>query len=146
MNQEFICRIVLESPNEGVDFSLQEGGGNNYKIVQKQRSDGANLVFECIVRVKQGKDDAPDFLGKQVHGATGDRFIYIDIGKSAGQWDSEWTRRLKVPLRGIGWDTVNILLNEESFVLQAQVPGKGSDGTPNCATVKPFKGWKLENK
>jgi len=29
-------------------------------------------------------------------------------------------------------------------VLQTSVPGKGKDGTPNCATVKPFAGWMVK--
>ena len=36
-----------------------------------------------------------------VQGKAGERFVYLDIGRAAGQHDTEWSRRLKVPLRGI---------------------------------------------
>jgi hypothetical protein len=70
-----------------------------------------------------------------------ERFVYIDIGTCAGQIDSCWSRRLKVPLRGITMDMV-----EAGAILEARIPGTGKDGGPNCATVKPFDGWKLSRK
>ena len=38
MEQELNFRIILESAPAGVDFGLQKGGGNDYEVVQKQRS------------------------------------------------------------------------------------------------------------
>ena len=36
--------------------------------------------------------------------------------------------------------------NEKSIrIFETRVPGTGRDGGPNCATVKPFAGWKSKN-
>src|SRR5262245_30927176 len=133
---EVRLRLVLERPPAGVDFGLQEGKGNGYKTVQKQRSKGGDLTFNFTMAVKD-KDGAPNFLGPFAQGPPTDRFIYIDIGEYAGQKDCPWSRRLKVPLGGITWQTI-----ENGPVFEARVPGTGKDGGPNCATVKPFGGWK----
>lgn len=57
---------------------------------------------------------------------------------------SVFGRRLKVPLYVITWELINELSANPGSVLQASVPGKGKDGTPNCATVKPFAGWNVK--
>ena len=33
---------------------------------------------------------------------------------------------------------------ESNLIIETHVPGTGKDGTPNCATVKPFAGWKVK--
>src|SRR5690349_16507345 len=102
MEREVTLRILLEKPPKGVDFGLHKGRGDAYEPVQRQRSKGGDLQFEFSVRVKEGRNDAePSLLGPFVQGKAGDRFVYIDIGTMAGQADTCWTRRLKIPLRGI---------------------------------------------
>jgi hypothetical protein len=145
METELTLRIVLEKPPAGVDFGLQKGSGNNYETIQKQRSEANDLYFEFKVRIKAGKDSMPTFLGSFVQGPPGQRFVYIDIGTCAGQTDTGWSRRLKIPLTGITWDMINQLLADSKIILETRVPGTGRDGGPNCATVKPFSGWKLVN-
>ena len=136
MERELNLLIILEKPPAGVDYGLQQGGGNNYQTVQTQRSKGRDLTFKFPVRVREGKDGQPNFLGPFVHGPTHERFIYIDIGTYAGQIDTGFSRRLKVPLRGITWEMI-----DKAKALETRVPGAAKDGTPNCATVKPFPGW-----
>ena len=75
--------------------------------------------------------------GPFVQGPPRQRFVYIDIGTCAGQADSCWSRRLKIPLVGIA--TIMIVAGG---VLEARVPGTGRDGGPSCATVKDFEGWR----
>jgi hypothetical protein len=137
MDRELTLRITLEKPTAGVDFGLQKGRGNNYETIQTQRSKGKDLLFECSVRVNKSKDSTPNFLGDFVQGPVGERFLYIDIGTYAGQTETCWSRRLKIPLRGITWE----LLDKSESVLETRVPGTGKDGSPACATVKPFAGW-----
>src|SRR5436853_6508000 len=140
MKQELTFRIILESPPAGVDFGLQKGSGSNYEVVQKQRSKTGDLRFEFDSRVKEGKDGLPALLGPFVQRPPQGRFVYLDIGTYAGQADSCWSRRLKVPLRGITWEVVK---QASRGVLETRVPGTGKDGGPTCATVKPFNGWKV---
>jgi hypothetical protein len=128
----------LEKPPKGVDFGLQEGRGKDYQVVQTQRSSGKDLTFEFSVGVKTTSNGAdPILLGPFVQGPPSNRFVYLDIGACAGQMDTPWSRRLKVPLSGITKD-----MTESGAILEARVPGTGKDGGPNCATVKPFGGWK----
>lgn len=141
MEREINLRIVLEQPPPGVDFGLQKGRGSDYETVQKQRSKSGDLHFEFTVRAKAGSGKAaPTLLGPFVQGPPHERFVYLDIGTYAGQADSIWSRRLKIPLRGITWDLIEEV-SDSSAILEARVPGRGRNGGPNCATVKPFDGW-----
>ena len=143
MERELKLRIILEKPPADVDFGLQKGRGNEYEVIQKQRSTAKDLTFEFDVRVKDSpKEDQPTFLGPFVQGPPAERFVYIDIGTCAGQADSCWSRRLKIPLRGITWEIVDRMLADPKSILETRVPGTGKDGGPSCATVKPFEGWK----
>jgi hypothetical protein len=134
---ELKLRIILEQPPKGCDFGLQKGRGSIYEIVQTKRFTGKDLVFEFTVGVKPDGKGPPDLAGPFVQGPSGERFVYIDIGTYAGQADSQWGRRLKVPLSGITTEMI-----QSSAVLEARVPGTARDGGPTCATVKPFAGWK----
>jgi hypothetical protein len=125
-------RIVLLQPPADVDFGLQSGRGSAYETVQKQRSAGSDLAFEFETSVKEG----PDFTGPFVQGPKSERFVYIDIGTYAGQVDTPWSRRLKVPLKGITHAMI-----DARVVLEARIEGTGRDGGPTCATPKPFGGW-----
>jgi Family of unknown function (DUF5990) len=141
---ELTLRVVLQAPPSGVDFGLQLGRGADYRTVQKQRSRGKDLHFEFSVAVTTGrKAAAPDFRGPAVQGPPGQRFVYIDIGTYAGQTDTPWSRRLKIPLIGITSDMIDRQSSTAGTVLETRVPGTGRDGGPASATVKPFDGWKL---
>ena len=138
MGRELKLRIVVEDPPPGVDYALQKGKGSLCDIEQKQRSAGKDLAFEFQPVVKEGVSDAVDALGgPYVQGPRGQRFVYLDIGACAGQADSCWSRRLKVPLAGITTKMISA-----GGVVEARVPGTGRDGGPSCATVKDFDGWK----
>jgi hypothetical protein len=143
METELRLRMVLVAPPAGVDFGVQDGKGNNYTTIQKQRSKGADLSFEFTVTVRDNRDDgSPNFLGPLTQGPAANRFIYIDIGKLAGQSDSCWERRIKVPLSGITWDMIQQVSADRKVVLEARLLGTAKDGGPSCATVRPIQGWK----
>ena len=140
--REVTLRIVLISPPEGVDFGIQEGKGSKYQTLQRQRSKGNDLHFEFKLRVNNSRGDgAPNFVGQLTQGPRDVRFIYIDIGKLAGQSDSCWERRIKVPLSGLAWEMIDRALDDPNVILQARLPGTGKDGGPICATVQPIDGW-----
>jgi hypothetical protein len=140
MENELEFVIILEKPQAGVDYGLQQGGGSNYQTIQTQRSTGRDLRFEFSLRVREGKDGRPNFLGPFAQGPAHERFVYLDIGTYAGQTNTAWSRRLKVPLRGITWEMI-----ESKKVFETRVPGAAKDGSPNCATVKPFAGWTVHD-
>ncbi|MGH9904980.1 MAG: DUF5990 family protein [Pyrinomonadaceae bacterium] len=140
MERELTIRIVVENPPAGVDFGLQKGRGNDYETIQKQRST-EDFHFEFTVRVKQGKDATPTFLGLFTQGPPHQRFVYLDIGTYAGQVDTQWSRRLKIPLTGITWQMADKATNSSS-ALETRIQGTGKDGGPSCGSVKLLD-WKL---
>ena len=144
MEPALTLRIVVEKPPAGVDYGVQSGHGSNYDTVQTVRSRGDDLPFEFSVDVKEeSRRAAPDFRGPFVQGPARARFVYLDIGTSAGQTDAPWSRRLKIPLTGITWDMIDKVSSAPRRVLEARVPGTGRDGGPTCATVKDFDGWTI---
>jgi hypothetical protein len=141
---EVPVHIILQSPPSGVHFGLQKGSGSKYETLQLQRSDSGDLHFDLAVTIRgvRDKDQTPRFGGQFVQGAYPDNFIYIDIGAYAGKEDI-WSRRLKIPLAGITWEVVDQIIANPKLVLETHVPGTAKDGSPACATVKPFAGWKV---
>jgi len=146
MNQELALRVILENPPPGVDFGIQKGSGNNYDTTQKQRSTSKDLIFEFTITVKSAKDSSLNFAGPIVQGKPNDRFLYVDIGTYAGQSDTAWARRLKIPLKGINSAMIDELNGNPNVILETKVTGTGRDGGPNCGTVKPFDGWYIANR
>ena len=145
MDDEVTCRIVLETPPPGVDYGLQKGRGSGFETVQTQRSDGHDLQFEFSAQARTS-GSAADFRGPFIQGPAGGRFVYIDIGTIAGQADTPWSRRLKIPLTGITSHMIRRASGAEGVFLEARVPGTGRDGTPACASVKDFDGWTLRTR
>jgi len=141
MKKEVTLRIVLENPVTGVVYGIQKGKGNNYETMQKQTAGSSDLLFEFPVSVELDKNQKLVFKGPFVQGPPQERFLYIDIGTCAGQLNTPWSRRLKIPIAGISATLISNLSAQD--ILVTRVPGTAKDGGPNCATVKPFAGWEL---
>ena len=146
MPNELKLRVILRSPPSGVDFALQSGHGNKYLVVGRQRSGTGDLKFELAIEVKTVSNPAGsatlDFSGPFVQGKKGERFFYIDIGTYAGQTESQWGRRLKIPLHPMPSRTVEQAMKTDGM-LETSIAGTGKDGGPSCATPKDFLGWDL---
>lgn len=136
-------RIIVVSPIAGVAYGVQEGKGTGYKVSLLQMSTDRDLVFDIQVPVKKLESGQTNFVGPLVQGPPAGRFVYLNIGKLAGQLGSTWDRRLKVPLTGITWAMVEQAVSKMK-VLEARLPGKAKDGGPSCATVQPINGWQVE--
>ena len=145
MTQEISLRIVLVQPPGQVAIGLQKGSGRTYETLQIQKAGIRDLIFTYSVFVKGDRqnDLMPSLSGPFVQGPKDQKFTYLGIGTYAGQIDSVWSRRLKIPLSGINWDFIEQLSRDPRYILEARVPGTGRDGGPSCATVKPFPGWHL---
>jgi hypothetical protein len=146
VQHELTFRVVLGAPPAGIDYGVQVGRGAVYEVSEKQRSTGKDLRFEFAVGLATRRPALPDFRGSVVQGPRGQRFVYLDIGTYAGQADSCWSRRLKIPLTGITRTMLDEALADPRMVLETRVPGTGRDGGPSCATVKPFDGWTLTRR
>ena len=136
----------MQKPPAGVDYAVQIGRGTAYETIGRQRSTGEDLRFEFGVGLGTSRPAAPDFRGRVVQGPRSQRFVYIGIGTFAGQADSCWSRRLKVPLTGVTWTMVDDAFADAEMVLETRVRSSGRDGSPSCATVKPFDRWKLTRR
>ena len=141
---EIPIRVILVDPPPGVAFALQKGRGGEYEAVAVQLSGKANLVFDCTVTQKDGVGSALNFTGPFAQGPKGARFVYIGVGTFAGQKDSCWSRRIKIPLNGISKAMVRDVSAKSGHTLVVRIPGAGRDGTPSCATVRPLDDWKVK--
>lgn len=144
MESEITLGIELVAPPNGVGFCLQKGKN---ELIDYQVSKGKNIRFSLSVRVKQGKLDAPDFLGKFTQGTPKERFIYICVGDYAGQKDATWARRVKIHLSSISWQQVKQVSTGSKCRLVASYQATDKNGGPSCASVPLIGGgWSLETE
>jgi hypothetical protein len=139
MDGQLLFRMIMINPTAGVVYGIQKGKGSQFETIQKQLSEGNDLDFECSIPVKFDENNQPVFSGPFAQGPAGGKFIYIDIGSCAGQANTPWSRRLKIPLK----DITREMLQQPGTILETRVQGSNSkDGSPTCGTTKPFNGWK----
>ena len=111
INMEINLHLILLDPPAGVNFGLQKGSGNDYQTIQVQRSGTDDLHFNFSIQIKgdKQKDALPGFRGPFVQCPRLGNFFYVDIGTYAGESESVWGRRLKVPLSDITWEMIDEL-------------------------------------
>lgn len=144
--RDIVVRIVLVSPPVGVDYGIQRGSGSDYEtlFVQRPTNPRAQIVFDVPITVTETRPDGPPaFSGTLVQGTPKERFVYVDVGKYAGQRNTTVARRMKVPLTGIPW-----LLIEQAAktgrAIETRIPGTAKDGGPTAAnTAKLQTAWAL---
>src|SRR6266550_6566994 len=128
---ELALRITVLHPPPGVTFRVQRGKS---ELVEPDRVDNDAISFEFTVRLgarERGK--SPNFLGPFAQGTPSSRFVYVNSGTYAGQKDTLWSRRAKIPLAGISW---SLIQKSRGGVLETKIEGTGSDGGPVCASVR----------
>ena len=136
--QEIPLRITLMRPPSGVVFCLQRGRAD---LVSPTEAAGEQVSFDFALRVHGDRNAGPPNLrGAFAQGPPATRFVYVNSGTSAGQEDSCWTRRAKVPLAGITWELIEQAISNPGTVLEARIPGTAKDGGPVCASVPLLEG------
>jgi hypothetical protein len=144
MEYDLPIRLVLVEPPSGVDFGIQRGSGSHYDTLFVQQAKKGDVTFDFSLTVADNrKDGLPNFKGSFAQGPAASRFIYIDVGTYAGQKNTQWSRRMKVPLQGITWALIKLVTTQPENKLLARIPGTGRDGGPNCATVKLLGHWQV---
>ena len=144
MDSEVPIRLILVDPPAGVDFGVQRGRGREFETLFVQQRGRGDISFDFTLPVSDTrKDGQPNYLGDFAQGPPAGRFIYIDVGTYAGQQDTPWSRRMKVPLQGITWDLIRKTISKHGHRLAARIPGTGKDGGPSCATVRLLGGWEI---
>jgi hypothetical protein len=102
------------------------------------------IAFEFGVRLgEQVPGEPPNFLGPFAQGPRGGRFVYVNSGQRAGQNESGWERRAKVPLGGLSWALLRSAQRKRGAVVEARIDGGGRDGGPACGTVALVGSWRV---
>ena len=144
MKSEVHIRLVLVDPPAGVDFGIQRGAGTDYESVLVQQRTRGDVSFDfSLTVVDNQKDGSPNFQGPFAQGPRAGRFVYVDVGTYAGQKNTRWSRRMKVPLQGVTWQLIRKAMSKSGSKLSARIPGTGKDGGPNCATVQLIGEWEV---
>lgn len=121
-------RITLIKPPPGVAFCLED---RKHLHTAHQLSTGDDLTFELFIDL----DEDGGIHGPFSMGPPAKRFIYICSGARAGQLDTPWTRRAKIPLTGLPKPV------PPGARLECSIDGCAKDGGPACATVPLREGW-----
>ncbi|PYO46940.1 MAG: hypothetical protein DMD72_11355 [Gemmatimonadetes bacterium] len=147
---EIPLRITLYRVPPGVRFALQKGKSDakgNAELVPPSRMDATSLSFFFSVRVAQSKPGAsPRFLGEFTQGPPDKRFVYVNSGRRAGQPDTLWDRRAKIPLTTITPALIDEVRSAPNKVLAIEIEGKGRDGGPVCASLLSSTQWRTVPK
>jgi hypothetical protein len=123
-------------------FALQRGRSEPVGAI---RSSGTAICLDFTARLVAAHDNkSADFRGPFVQGRPGDRFVYINAGTYAGDQESCWSRRAKVPLIRIAASLVRKLQATPHSRLEAVIAGTSKDGGPACGTVPLLEsGWRV---
>ena len=142
MDLELPLRVTVLRPPAQVTFRMQRG---RTELVAPARVTDVAISFDAVLRAR-GKWPAggANFTGPLAHGPPERRFLYVNSGLRAGQADSCWDRRAKVPLDGITWELVERTRAAPGAVLEGRIQGTAPDGGPVCATVELLEaGWRV---
>ena len=126
-------RLTLADPVPGVRYSLQKDDAPFEPVTAKD----APLSFDVPIRLSADNRFLGPFVRRE---GPARRFVYIRIGTSAGDHASPWSRRAKIDIH----DIPPALLDQArgGRVLEVVLPGRGKDGSPACATVRPTAPWR----
>lgn len=126
-------RLTIADPVPGVHYSLQKKDA----VFDPRIATDAPLSFDVPIRLT----DDGRFLGDFVRREGKDRrFVYIRIGQSAGQHGTPISRRAKIDIHDIPPDL--LAQARAGRTLEIVLPGRGKDGSPTCATVRPLEPWR----
>ncbi len=132
-------RVIVLAPPSGVHFAIQSGKD---RLLAVQVSGVGDLRFEFSLRLQQGPDGLPNFLGDCAQGPRQGRFVYLTVGARAGQPGTCWDRRAKLPLRSIDWPLLDALEANPNMLIEGEFAGRARDGGPLCASVPVIGGWR----
>jgi hypothetical protein len=126
-------RLTIADPVPGVHYSLQQKDA----VFDPRIATDAPLSFDVPIRLTDDGRFLGDFVRRE---GPERRFVYIRIGGMAGDHSAGWQRRAKIDIH----DIPPALLDQarRGAVLEAILPGRGKDGTPACAMVRPKEGWR----
>ena len=131
-------RIVVQDPVPGLAIALQRKA----ELVGAATGSGEHLAFDLEVSVEGSLPDGrPRLLGPYVQGPPAERFVYLCVGRYAGQADSPWGGRVKVPLGALSWVLIEALA--QGGRIEGRIGGRGRKDGPALASVPLLDpGWR----
>ena len=140
MPQTVTFRIVVRDPLPGVELRLQRGRD---ELVPPVERTAEATTFEFRLDADVGVDGGVRLRGPEVQGPREKRFVYVNAGTYAGQHDSPWGVRAKVPLTGLR-AAVAAASGRPGVVIEGTIDGRGRGGGPAAATVALLGGgWEV---
>jgi len=130
MTDAVTLRLIIDDPVPGVRYSLQK---DDMPFEPRTAGDGP-MAFEVPITLQPDGRMTGPFVRRE---GPVRRFVYIRIGTSAGDHAAAWSRRAKIDIH----DIPKALLVPD-VLLEVHLPGRGKDGSPACATVRPALGWR----
>ena len=132
--QTITLRLTINDPVPGACFSLQ---GKDGEPVDAVTATEASLSLDAPVTLNDDNRLTGAFVRRE---GPERRFVYIGIGKHAGDPESSWDRRAKIDVHDIPADLLDAA--RQGRTLEVRLPGRARDGGPACATVRPLEPWK----
>ena len=132
MAETLTLRLTIADPFAGLHYSLQDAKNAPVDI---RVSDGTPLSFDVPVTLRPDGVLAGPFVRRE---GPVRRFVYIVLAGSVPQVPEPIRRRAKIDVHDIP-----AALLSPGAVLETTLPGRGRDGTPACATVRPLTAWAL---
>ena len=129
-----ILRLTLADPVPGVRYSLQKDDAPFEPVTAAD----APLSFDVPVRLSADNRFLGPFVRRE---GPLRRFVYVRIGTSAGDHASCWSRRAKIDIHDIPPDLLTQA--RAGRTVEIVLPGRGKDGSPACATVRPIVAWRV---
>ncbi len=141
MHDTLTLRIVVRHPLPDVQLRLQRGRS---ELIPPIARSAQAATFEFQLDVHRRPDGSMVLRGPAAQGPPAARFVYINAGTYAGQADSPWGRRAKVPLMNISDALAAAAIAQPGSVVVGTIDGRARDGGPAAATV-PLLGdeWRL---
>ena len=142
MDFDLLLRVTVLRPPPEVVFQMQRG---RKELLPPTSFTDRAISFDVVLRVRGALPDGrPNILGPFAQGPPMGRFLYVNSGVRAGQKNSCWDRRAKIPLAGITWPLVREANAAPGASLEALIEGTAPDGGPACATVQLLEGgWRV---
>ncbi len=134
MAETLILRLTITDPVPGIHYSLQDA--KSVPVDVRVAAD-VPMSFDVPVTLRPEGKLGGTFVRRE---GPVRRFVYIAIAAQAGQTDPTGhviSRRAKIDVHDIPAD-----LLRAGATVEAVLPGRGKDGTPACATVRPLSPWK----
>lgn len=136
MTETLTLRLTINDPVAGLHYSLQDA--KNAPVDIRIAGD-MPLSFDVLVALRPDGKLGGTFVRRE---GPVRRFVYIAIAGRAGQTDSLGqviSRRAKIDVHDIP-----AALLQPGGVVATSLPGRGRDGTPACATVRPLTPWHVD--